>query len=178
MKVNRKKLIVYCKTRWNSAYDMLQRLVENRWAISAVLSDTVITKSGTAKVYECTNDDWHIINSMCPALEPMKVATVMLSADENLRSQSFFLLLLPYWTALLLTMKNRTPSGPSRKNLFQQQLTTRFKLDVSSRDSITVGYCTRQPSCILDLPIWCLLQAPQKLWWLACLEKNCNNWDW
>lgn len=31
------KLIQYCKTRWNSVFDMFQRLVELRWPVTAVL---------------------------------------------------------------------------------------------------------------------------------------------
>ena len=33
-----------CSTRWNSTLYMIQRLVTNRWPVSAVLSDTTVTK--------------------------------------------------------------------------------------------------------------------------------------
>jgi hypothetical protein len=137
MKIKRKKLIVYCKTRWNSAYDMLQRLVENRWAISAVLSDPAITKPNKAKALELTNDDWHVINSMCPVLESIKLTTVMLSADENVSIS----IVLPAVAALLnsTAVDDEEPNTVrSFKEELQQQLATRFKLDVSSRDDVTV----------------------------------------
>lgn len=37
-------LIQHCKTRWNSIHDMLERLLKLRFAISATLGDTKITK--------------------------------------------------------------------------------------------------------------------------------------
>jgi hypothetical protein len=78
----KQKLMVHCKTRWNSAYDMLLRLKENRWAMSAVLSDVRITKPAQAKQLELSNDQWLIIKIICPVLEPLKLATVMLSAEQ------------------------------------------------------------------------------------------------
>ena len=39
-----KKLIQDCSTRWNSSYYMLERMLEVRWPISAVLGDESITK--------------------------------------------------------------------------------------------------------------------------------------
>lgn len=83
MNLPQKKLMLYCKTRWNSAYDMLLRLKENRWVVSAVLSDPRTTKPSQAKSLELSNEQWHIINSICPVLEPLKLATVMLSSEEN-----------------------------------------------------------------------------------------------
>jgi len=40
------KLIQYCKTRWNSVYDMFQPVVELHWpmTLTAVLSDRNIVK--------------------------------------------------------------------------------------------------------------------------------------
>ena len=133
MKLEQRKLKLYCKTRWNSAYDMLQRLTENRWAVSAVLSDPGITKPSTAKEIELSNEDWHVINSICPALEPIKLTTVMMSADENITIS----IILPAVTALLEnTAVNDDDPDTVRafKEELHEQLTTRFKLDVKSRE--------------------------------------------
>ncbi|KAL7855067.1 hypothetical protein SRHO_G00172570 [Serrasalmus rhombeus] len=46
------RLIQSCKTRWNSVCDMFQRLVEQRWAVSAVLSDRSVTKLADARTLE------------------------------------------------------------------------------------------------------------------------------
>ena len=137
MNLPRKKLMLHSKTRWNSAFDMLQRLRENRWAVSAVLADPAITKSTKGKSLKIANDEWRIINSICPALYPIKLATVMLSADENV---SIFIV-LPTVAGLL--DKSVTPDDdPDEVRLFkeefQNQLSSRFKLDVADRKSLTI----------------------------------------
>jgi hypothetical protein len=48
MKLPKRKLMLHSKTRWNSAFDMLVRLQENRWAVSAVLTYQRITKPAQA----------------------------------------------------------------------------------------------------------------------------------
>nr|XP_014351682.1 PREDICTED: zinc finger BED domain-containing protein 4-like [Latimeria chalumnae] len=48
LQVKRHQLIQSCKTRWNSVYDMFKRLSEQRWAITAVLSDSSVTKQSDA----------------------------------------------------------------------------------------------------------------------------------
>ena len=44
MNITAKKLINSCPTRWNSTYEMFERLLKLRWPITAVLSDETITK--------------------------------------------------------------------------------------------------------------------------------------
>ena len=75
-----KKLMLHSKTRWNSAFDMLQRLLEKRWAVSAVLADPRSTKPQVTKSFELSNDEWHVIESICAILDPVKLTTVMFSA--------------------------------------------------------------------------------------------------
>ena len=38
-----KKLVQDCATKWNSTYYLLERIIETRWPISAVLSDEKVT---------------------------------------------------------------------------------------------------------------------------------------
>lgn len=45
MRLHQHQLIQDVKTRWNSTYYMIERLVEQRWPITAVLSDSTVTKS-------------------------------------------------------------------------------------------------------------------------------------
>ena len=116
---------------------MLQRLLENRWAVSAVLSDPLTTKPSAAMAVELTNVQWHIINVICPVLDPIKLATVMLSAEENVSIS----IALPTVAGLLdNTVVNDEDPDTVRafKEEFHQQLTTRFKLDVRTREDVTV----------------------------------------
>ena len=50
------KLIIDCPTRWNSTYDMFERLLGQRLAIYAVLHDQTITKSSDARVLDMTDE--------------------------------------------------------------------------------------------------------------------------
>jgi len=47
-----RKLIQQCKTRWNSVYDMFNRLVGLCWPVCAVLSDRTVVKLADAKTLE------------------------------------------------------------------------------------------------------------------------------
>jgi len=44
MQIREKKLVQEVATRWNSSFYMLERLLEMRWPVSAVLSDERVTK--------------------------------------------------------------------------------------------------------------------------------------
>lgn len=76
------KLVQYCKTRWNSAADMLARLHEQRWAITAVLSDRTVTKLADAKTLELIDDHWQTIEEMLPVLQSLKTASEALGGEN------------------------------------------------------------------------------------------------
>lgn len=75
------KLIQSCKTRWSSVCDMLERLHEQRWAVTAVLSDRTVTKYTDAKTLELPDDTWGIIESLLPVLNSLKTATTALCSE-------------------------------------------------------------------------------------------------
>jgi len=70
-----KKLIQHCKTRWNSVYDMFERLVELRWPVCAVLSDRNVVKPSDAKTLELKDEHWQLMSDLLPVLQPLQVAT-------------------------------------------------------------------------------------------------------
>lgn len=47
--------VQYCRTRWNSIGDMFESLQEQKWTISAVLSDRNFTKLADARTLELTD---------------------------------------------------------------------------------------------------------------------------
>ncbi|XP_017544709.1 E3 SUMO-protein ligase ZBED1-like [Pygocentrus nattereri] len=77
------RLIQSCKTRWNSVCDMFQRLVEQRWAVSAVLSDRSVTKLADARTLELRDDYWQLMEDMAPVLGTLKCATTVMSTESE-----------------------------------------------------------------------------------------------
>lgn len=83
MNLPQHKLIQSVVTRWNSTYDMCERLLEQRWAIVAVLGDTKFTKPSEARTLELRDEDWKVIGDICKCLKPFKTATETFSAEQH-----------------------------------------------------------------------------------------------
>ena len=57
-----------CSTRWNSSYYMLERLVDTRWPISAVLSDEQLTKRAD-QYLDLRNEQWDLAKELLAQLK-------------------------------------------------------------------------------------------------------------
>ena len=77
------KLIQSCKTRWNSVSDMFNRLTEQRWAVSAVLSDRTVTKLTDARTLELRDEHWQLMEDVAPVLKTLKCATTVMSTETE-----------------------------------------------------------------------------------------------
>ena len=77
------KLIQSCPTRWNSTYNMCERLVSNRNAILSVLNNRNITKLNVALKLEMTECDWQIISDIITILKSFNLATVELCSETK-----------------------------------------------------------------------------------------------
>ncbi|KAI7806357.1 E3 SUMO-protein ligase ZBED1-like [Triplophysa rosa] len=74
------KLTQDVAVRWNSSYDMITRLLEQRWPVTATLSDPEVTRA--AKHYlDMKADQWSLLEELQQALEPFAQATVFLSGE-------------------------------------------------------------------------------------------------
>jgi len=78
-----RKLIQQCKTRWNSVYDMFNRLVDLRWPVCAVLSDRTVVKLTDAKTLELRDEQWQLMSDLLPVLKPLQIATSVMSAEHK-----------------------------------------------------------------------------------------------
>ena len=76
-------LIQSCPTRWNSTLDMLERLLELRSAVVVIMSDRTLFNSKIAKDQELLEEDWEKIEILVTLLKPLKTATTVLCADQN-----------------------------------------------------------------------------------------------
>ena len=77
MNVPEHRLIQDVSTRWNSTYLMYERLLEQRWAIYAVMHDEQVTSSDQRYLY-LKEDHWNLLQQMVTALKPLQVATTAL----------------------------------------------------------------------------------------------------
>ncbi|XP_032446924.1 zinc finger BED domain-containing protein 1-like [Xiphophorus hellerii] len=74
-------LIQDVSTRWNSTFHMLCRLLEQRWPITAALSDPALTPRGKHYL-DLKPEQWNIIEEISKALQPFEEATVFLSGQD------------------------------------------------------------------------------------------------
>lgn len=84
------KLIQSSKTRWDTICDMFERLLEQRWAIKAVLSDRTITNRREAQTLEIEDDCWQIIENFTPVLATLKWATTVISAETEVSISNIY----------------------------------------------------------------------------------------
>ena len=77
------KLVQYVKTRWNSVFDMFNRLVQLRWPVVAVLSDRNVTKLTDAKALDLKDEHWTLMTDLLPVLQPLQVLTSLYSATDQ-----------------------------------------------------------------------------------------------
>ncbi|KAM3838253.1 E3 SUMO-protein ligase ZBED1-like [Diretmus argenteus] len=76
-----KMLVQDVSTRWNSTYAMLSRLVEQRWPVTATLSDPAVTQRGKHYL-DLKNEQWDLIEELIEGLEPFDGATEFLSGQK------------------------------------------------------------------------------------------------
>uniref|UniRef100_A0A8C5LPC9 HAT C-terminal dimerisation domain-containing protein n=1 Tax=Leptobrachium leishanense TaxID=445787 RepID=A0A8C5LPC9_9ANUR len=68
-------------TRWNSTYYMISRLIDQRWPVTAPLSDPSATQKG--KHYpDLKPGQWSLLEELSTALKTFECATVFLSGQE------------------------------------------------------------------------------------------------
>lgn len=68
-------------TRWNSTFYMIERLLEQRWPVTATLSDPEITAKGK-KYLDLKAEQWVLLEELVEGLRPFECATVYLSGQE------------------------------------------------------------------------------------------------
>ena len=123
------KLIQSCPTRWNSTYDMCDRLVRNRDAIVSVLGDRQVTTLNVALKLEMQEQDWITLGEIITILEPIELATKELCSEQKVTIS----LVLPILHGLINNHLNfnNADSDHSRqfKNTLQISFQNRFALE-------------------------------------------------
>uniref|UniRef100_A0A8D3A8R3 BED-type domain-containing protein n=1 Tax=Scophthalmus maximus TaxID=52904 RepID=A0A8D3A8R3_SCOMX len=84
------ELVQSSKARWDTVCDMFERLLEQRWAIKAVLSDRTTTNRQEAHGLEIEDDCWQIIENFTPVLATLKWATTVISAETEVSISNIY----------------------------------------------------------------------------------------
>ena len=119
MKVAEKKLIQDCATRWNFIFYMLERLVEMRWPVSAVISDDRVTKRSD-RYLDLKSGQWTLAEELVKALHPFEVATTFLAIRKILPCLASCLFFMAWWRVFRRHQKMK--SFPQSDNSRQRWL--------------------------------------------------------
>ena len=128
--IDAKKLINSCATRWNSTYEMLERLLKLRWPIVAVLSDESVTKRSD-RFLDLKTEQWKLVEDLVPILEQFSVATTFFSEEENVSISSVFAIVHGLLDYLELPREESSPDSKvirDFKTTVSTQLIERFEL--------------------------------------------------
>lgn len=123
------KLIPDASTRWNSTYYMTSRLLEQRWPVTATLSDSELTTQGK-KYLDLESEQWSLLEELEQALRPFECASTYLSGEPYVTVSA-----LPPLVKGLLRSTQNTAFDTTPVQAFQaaaaQEMATRWKMDIS-----------------------------------------------
>ncbi len=63
---------------------MFEYLLEQRWAVAAILSDRTVTKLADAQMLELTDENWQTLESMMPVQASLKRAATVVGGERGL----------------------------------------------------------------------------------------------
>lgn len=82
MSVQQHMLIQDVSTRWNSTLHMLSRLLEQRWPVTAALSDPAVNPRGKHHYLDLKPEQWILTEELMQILGPFEGATEFLSGEK------------------------------------------------------------------------------------------------
>ncbi|XP_061585937.1 E3 SUMO-protein ligase ZBED1-like [Cololabis saira] len=125
------KLIKSNKARWDTICDMFERLLEQRWAIKAVLSDRTVTTRREAQALEIEDDCWQIIENFTPVLATLKWATTVISADTEVSISNIYPITFSLIQTHLVPKENDVEQVSEFKLKVQALLRNQMEVDSS-----------------------------------------------
>lgn len=132
------KLIQHVKTRWNSCYHMLQRIVEQKVCIAAVFNDRSIVSQSKALHLEIISSDFILIEEIVTILEPFEVATTYMSTAQFPTLSVVAPLIISLIDNFLKPNQNDSIDAANLKKEIKIQLFSRFAFIFSEKKEIHI----------------------------------------
>ncbi|KAF7651425.1 hypothetical protein LDENG_00111270 [Lucifuga dentata] len=123
------QLIQSSKARWNTICDMFERLLEQRWAIKAVLSDHTVTNRQEAQALELEDDHWQIIVNFTPVLATLKWVTTVVSAETEVSISNIYPIAFSLIQSHLVPKESDIKQVSEFKSKVQQSLRNQMQVD-------------------------------------------------
>uniref|UniRef100_A0A3Q1GJ54 HAT C-terminal dimerisation domain-containing protein n=1 Tax=Acanthochromis polyacanthus TaxID=80966 RepID=A0A3Q1GJ54_9TELE len=118
------------RTRWNSTFQMIRCLLEQRWPVTATLSDLTVTK--TCKQYlDLKPEQWSLIEELAQALEPFDCATAYMSGEKYATISS----VPPLVKGLVKSLQGMDFETPAFQHTAVEQLEQRWKTEITFSDA-------------------------------------------
>ncbi|KAM3875305.1 E3 SUMO-protein ligase ZBED1-like [Diretmus argenteus] len=136
MQLPQHRLIQSTKTRWNSVCDMFDRLVEQRWALSAVLSDRNVTKLQDARTLELQDDYWQIMTEILPVLATLKCVTTVMSLENDVSISNTYPITFSLLEKHLLRAEDDSRRVTEFKAKVRESLRKRMQVDTENLMSL------------------------------------------
>lgn len=111
------KLIQGVPVRWNSSYYLVKHLLEQRWTVTATISDPEVTQKGKHYLGR-KSDQLKLLERPKQVLKPFEQATVFLSSEAYVTVSA-----LPPLAKVLQMPSQKTSLGSASVNSFQAAAT-------------------------------------------------------
>ncbi len=112
-------------TRWNSTFFMMERLLEQRWSIYAVLHDENRSQSRYKNLY-LNEGQWQLAEQLVKVLKPLQVATTALCESEIVSVSLVYPVIHGLLTNHLCVNPDDLPPVKNFKEKVTTEITCRF----------------------------------------------------
>ena len=123
------KLVQDVSTRWNSSYQMLERLLRLRIPVYGVIFDENITKPADRNILDIRDSFWQVIENICPVLEPLAELTELLGKEDTPTGSSVLVILHDLVNNVLKSCDSDSGVVKDLKLKVRSGLIKRFQID-------------------------------------------------